>query len=199
MRILLLILLLVQRSPAPAQAVAQKYARAEAMLGRNAKKLVYGGEVAPTWIDSGRFWYRNRIRGGSEFVVVDPTRGTRERAFDHARLAASLSVAADTSYVPLALPFDRIRFSDGARQVRFVIGKKEQEWTCDLSSYTCSSIGVSSELHADEIPSPNGKLVAFVRNENLWVRERASGSERQLSRDGVEHYGYAVVPEDRDE
>ena len=44
-----------------------------------------------------------------EFVVVDPVRGTRERAFDHGRLAAALSVAAETTYVSATLPFERIR------------------------------------------------------------------------------------------
>lgn len=198
MRILIPALLLVQAPAALPQSAAPNYARAEAMLGRNAKKLVYGADVAPTWIDSARWWYRNHIRGGYEFVVVDPVRGTREPAFDHARLAAALSVAAETSYVRTMLPFDRIRFSDGGRQVRFAIGNK-REWGCDLTSYRCVAAGAPSDLPGDEVLSPNGKWVAFSRDENLWVRERASGTERQLSRDGQANYGYAVVPEDRDE
>ncbi len=198
MRFLLAALLLLQASAVRPQAVAQSYARAEAMLGRNAKKLVYGTEVAPTWIDSVRFWYRSKIRGGFEFVVVDPVRGTREPAFDHGRLAAALSVAADTAYVAMALPFERIRFIDGGRRIRFAVGTK-REWTCDLSAYTCSAAAAPLELPADEILSPDGRWVAFVRDENLWLRERAAGNERQLSQGGVPNYAYAVVPEDRDE
>ena len=198
MRRLLPALLLLQAADLQSQAVTNRYARAEAMLGRNARTLVYGGEVAPVWIDGARFWYRNRIRGGFEFVLVDPVRGTRERAFDHGRLAAALSVAAETTYVSTALPFERIRFVDGGRQLRFLVGK-EREWSCDLVSYTCTSTDTPTELHADEIASPDGRLVAFVRDENLWIRERQSGRERQLSRDGVANHAYAVVPEDRDE
>ncbi len=41
-----------------------------------------------------RFWYRNDLAGGAkEFVLVVPEAGTREPAFDHVRLASSLSKA----------------------------------------------------------------------------------------------------------
>src|SRR6185437_7391609 len=40
--------------------------------------------------------------------------------------------------------------------------------------------------------SPNGKLLAFVRDWNLWVRDLATGKETQLTRDGVKDYGYAT-------
>jgi dipeptidyl aminopeptidase/acylaminoacyl peptidase len=196
--LLLCATLLLQAAPGRAQEMATRYARAESMLGRNAKALVYGAEVEPNWMEGGRFWYRNRLRGGFEFIVVDPARATREPAFDHARLAAALSVAAETTFAATALPFERIRFADGGRRIRVVIGKG-REWSCDLTAYTCAGPDSVSELPADEIPSPDGRWVAFSREENLWVRERASGKERQLSRDGAANYGYAVMPEDRDE
>ncbi len=40
--------------------------------------------------------------------------------------------------------------------------------------------------------SPNGKWVAFVRNENLWIRATEGGEEVPLSADGVAEDGYAV-------
>ena len=36
-----------------------------------------------------------------------------------------------------------------------------------------------------DIPSPDGKKTAFVRDWNLWVRDVASGKETALTRDGV--------------
>lgn len=181
-----------------AQGLASRYARAESMLGRNARKLVYGADVAPTFMDDGRFWYRNRVRGGFEFIVVDPVRVTRQPAFDHARLAAALSVASDTSYLATALPFERIRITDHGTRVH-VTTAGSREWTCDLTAYTCARGGASAALDASQVASPDARWVAFVRDENLWVRERSSGTERQLSRDGVAHHAYGVVPEDRDE
>jgi dipeptidyl aminopeptidase/acylaminoacyl peptidase len=45
---------------------------------------------------------------------------------------------------------------------------------------------------ASGAPSPDGKLVAFIRADNLWVREVASGKETQLTIDGVKDFGYAT-------
>ncbi len=44
----------------------------------------------------------------------------------------------------------------------------------------------------DGAPSPDGKLVAFIRDDNLWVREPGSGKETQLTTDGANDFGYAT-------
>src|SRR6185503_5944162 len=41
-------------------------------------------------------------------------------------------------------------------------------------------------------PSPDGKLGAFVRDWNLWVRDVATGQERALTTDGMKYFGYAI-------
>lgn len=43
-----------------------------------------------------------------------------------------------------------------------------------------------------DIPAPDGKSTAFVRDWNLWIKDVASGKERQLTRDGVKDFGYAT-------
>lgn len=43
-----------------------------------------------------------------------------------------------------------------------------------------------------DVPSPDGRLTAFVRDHNLWVRDVASGTETQLTTDGVKDYAYAT-------
>jgi hypothetical protein len=43
-----------------------------------------------------------------------------------------------------------------------------------------------------DVPSPDGRLTAFLRNDNLWVREIATGKETQLTTDGVKDHGYAT-------
>lgn len=40
--------------------------------------------------------------------------------------------------------------------------------------------------------SPDKKLAAFIRDNNLWVRDEATHEERQLTTDGVKDYGYAT-------
>lgn len=45
---------------------------------------------------------------------------------------------------------------------------------------------------APTVKSPDGKWEAFIRNWNLWVREVASGNEKQLTTDGEQNFGYAT-------
>ena len=44
----------------------------------------------------------------------------------------------------------------------------------------------------NEIISPDGKLAAFIKDWNLWVRDVAAGKETQLTTDGVKDFGYAT-------
>jgi dipeptidyl-peptidase-4 len=44
----------------------------------------------------------------------------------------------------------------------------------------------------EEVPSPDGKYAAFIRDWNLWIRETATGNERALTTDGIENFGYAT-------
>jgi dipeptidyl-peptidase-4 len=44
----------------------------------------------------------------------------------------------------------------------------------------------------DEVLSPDGKYSAFIRGWNLWIKEIATGSEKALTSDGVENFGYAT-------
>jgi dipeptidyl aminopeptidase/acylaminoacyl peptidase len=44
----------------------------------------------------------------------------------------------------------------------------------------------------EDVPSPDKKKTAFIRDWNLWVRDVASGKETQLTTDGVKDFGYAT-------
>jgi len=82
-------------APGFAQSItAADYARAEKFMSYNTQGLMTRAAVQPNWLPGDRFWYRVTTADGSEFVLVDPARGAREPAFDHAKLAAALSTAA---------------------------------------------------------------------------------------------------------
>ena len=169
------------------------YARAERFLGANAQELVTNDAIQPRWIAGGQseqFWFRNRTERGYEFVVVDAATGARRLAFDHARLAAALSVAADTAIDPDKFPFREIRFVDGQRAVRFSTTPRKQ-WRCDLASYACVAVDTASFDRVTDVASPDGKWVAFTRDDNVWVRELATRKEIQLTNDAQPDFGYA--------
>src|SRR5262245_8581009 len=84
------------------------YQHAESFMGYNTNPLVLHGAVRPTWLADGRFWYMTTTADGTEFILVDPARGTRLPAFDHAKVAAALSAAAGATYTAAHLPFTEI-------------------------------------------------------------------------------------------
>lgn len=44
---------------------------------------------------------------------------------------------------------------------------------------------VDDEKTASPVPSPDGKWIAFIKNQNIYVKEVATGKEKQLSLDGT--------------
>ncbi|MEM7416123.1 MAG: DPP IV N-terminal domain-containing protein [Gemmatimonadota bacterium] len=185
--------LLVGVSAVAAQApqlTADDYARAERFLNQHTNALVFGATVRPQWLEDGRFWYRNTIPDGHEFVLVDPDRREKGRAFDHDRIATALSAAASASYGPLELPITTLAF-DG-HDALVGVGPT-QRYRCDLTEYSCQEeASMRSPARPGEVVSPDGAHAVFIRDHNLWVRDRTSGDETQLTTDGIEDYGYGT-------
>src|SRR6185436_957535 len=126
LRCLLLILLL----PALISDLHAQQRRSSTSTGR-----VYKDRVTPHWFSNNtRFWYLNNLPGGEkEFILVDAPSGTRTAAFDHTKLAQSLSKSTGTEYPANKLPFDTVEFSDDTKSVWFSAGGKG--WRCDLGTY----------------------------------------------------------------
>jgi len=185
---------LAQQAAAPSAIApsvsAQDYARAEKFLAWNTAPLVSGATVRVTWLPGDRFWYRNSTRQGYEFVMIDAGRRTRSRAFDQDRVAAALSAAAGRTYDPWHLPFMRFDPSADGRSITFETDDSHRTFTCDAAGNRCTPQQAGAAV-PNSVVSPDGKLAAFIRNDNLWVRDLATGSDRQLTTDGVKDFGYA--------
>ncbi len=126
-----------------AQGTAEDYQRS-ATVDTRFDGLALNVMDAPEWIGSSdRFWYRKSVRGGHEFVLVDAAAGTKEPAFDHARLAASLSSATGEPYAAATLPFEEITFDPDGGHVRFAVAGTG--WRCSTTDYVCRSTGPAPE------------------------------------------------------
>ena len=181
-------------SGAATSAAAQTpdYRRADQFLGWNTALMVSGDVVNPTWLpDGNRFWYRNKTRAGTQFVMVDPVANSQRPAFDHARLAAAMSIAKDTAYEPHKLPFTTFNFAKGTEAV-IEFNAARRRWSCNIQSYSCT--------HGDSLPnvnryvgSPDSTMEAFASGHNIWVRPRGSNDSTQLTTDGELYWSYGVT------
>ncbi len=182
---------LAQQRPA---VTAEEYAHAEQFLGYNTQALVDHSPGPPNWLDKDRFWYRVMTAQGSEFVLVDPARKTRTVAFDHARLAAALSAASGKTYEASKLPFRSITFSPDAKAVAFAASGKSWKYNVvsgKINPETAAPAAATANAE-NEIESPDGKLAAFIKDDNLWVRDTKTNQLTQLTTDGAKDYGYAT-------
>lgn len=176
----------------PNSVSVSQYERAANFFNNNGEQFTSGTIVNPKWVDQNHFWYRNQVFGGHEFILIDINSKTRSPAFDHLKVAASLSRANDTTYKSNKLPFDSFEFVE-KNKIRFYT-KKTERWEVDFNNYEL--IGPdSTQKVTNEVYSPDRSTVAFSRNENLWVRNLISDEEKQISKDGEEHFGYGVVAE----
>jgi dipeptidyl aminopeptidase/acylaminoacyl peptidase len=170
----------------------QDYARAVKFLAQNVDPLVDHDVQRVTWLDGTHFWYVDHDASGDHVLEMDVAGGKVAPAFDQAKLAAALGKArgkpVDAGRWPRRFDFRPLPGGDLDVQLG------DAWYRCDLSGVgVCTArnelLKTGSEPGA---LSPNGRLLAFVRDWNLWVRDLATGKETQLTTDGVKDYGYAT-------
>jgi dipeptidyl aminopeptidase/acylaminoacyl peptidase len=111
-------------------------------------------------------------------------------------VAAALRAAVSSGKLAIAspldaghLPIDDLKLEDGDRVVVLRFGRAIVR--CDLhGAGECKSAGETLPETYDL--SPDGKKAAFVYDDNLCVRDVASGHETELTMDGVPDFGYAT-------
>jgi dipeptidyl aminopeptidase/acylaminoacyl peptidase len=202
--------LAILNTPANAQGTAADYDRAEKLGQRFANKVTHA-KVDPHWAaDDSGFWFRSDTGAGTwEFIRIDTAATKREPAFDHAKLAAALSTAADRKLQADHLPLENLDLAPDGSHMQF--DAEGSHWKCDLASYTLEKSGkanpappapdrgnvrnrrnpgqgrTESRRNAD---SPDGKWTTLVKNGNLVLKEKASGEEFPLSKDASNEEGY---------
>jgi dipeptidyl-peptidase-4 len=180
----------VLSSPLAAQGTRQDYERAQQFLEGNLQHTLFIAEVNPHWIEkTSRFWYRRSAPSGAQFILVDAEKNTSVPAFDLERLAAALSRTDQKQYSSSDLPFREFEFADGNKSIHFTID--QADWTCSLGNYDCQKTATASRNANEEI-SPNKRWAAFVKDHNLFVRDVSTGTDMQLTRDGVSGWDYAT-------
>jgi len=194
-----------------AQGTQADYERAFG-LREKLSSLVLNMPEHPFWIDkTNRFWYRKSVKGGSAFYLVDAEALKKERAFDHKKLAASLSKLLEEEVEPLKLPFRFITFIEEEKSLEFEIG--EWKYTCDLTTYEVKKAGPAQRrwrprdftmwergpapraASEEAKVSPDGTMEAFIKNYNVYIRIKDNKEESALSFDGSEgnYYTYGSI------
>ncbi len=166
------------------------YTRADVI--RTAGAFVLGASVTPLWLDdSVRFVYTSLGKNDRGTVyLVDPARASRRVYFDQNRMAAVLSVAADTLLDPARFPsFSPV---DNGSAIELLLHTKA--FRCDPASYKCTaqdSVDWALAKTLKDGPSwasrsPDKKWDVFQWRYNLYLRPSAlSDSDAVVSADSA--------------
>lgn len=180
-----------------AQGTVEDYNRAYALREKyNAKHVLYAG-VVPHWVDqTSAFWYVRQTEKGKEYVKVDAASKKRTALFDQQKMAAALTEKAGREINAYNLPLQNCRLNISLDTLRFQLDGKF--WAYSIKNNRLLDEGaipsrgkerhwmeVDDEKEGRPVTSPDGKWTAFIKNDNVYVREMATGKEKQLSQDGT--------------
>lgn len=224
----LLILLLSRNLSAQQTPITRaNYALAARFSPKKLEKMVFSLNVDPHWLKkSDRFWYMYETTEGKKWYIADAQKGEKKLLFNQAELAAKLTRVTDDPMDAQHLNIDSLRFVKDENWVQFEVkSTKEIEKKDSTAKKGAAPVkekkvfyfeynilsGELIELNDFKKPkrkpswaniSPDGNIILFGRNNNLYQMDRANYEkalkneddstivETALTNDGMEYYSY---------
>ncbi|MBF4471155.1 S9 family peptidase [Flavobacterium sp. HJJ] len=202
-KIISLILTLSCCLTAHSQGTLKEYKRANA-VDSLFKNKVFNSPKEFHWLEDGYLWYSNNNGKEKEFLLVDAKGEKQFTAFNPNQLAASLSKNMGKEINFNDLPIDNLEFGKNHETLLFTIDTIK--FSCDLKNYQLSRIkgGYKKPAKKDEywgdnfdelgnkpVGSPDSLNIAFIKNYNLYIRNKKTKAEIQLSYDGSKGFYYS--------
>ncbi len=231
MRSFLLILLLSAAGmlsyAQPVPVTKANYQLAARYSPKKLDKLVFSTSVDPHWLKkSDRFWYMYETSEGKKWYIVDPVKGEKKLLFDNADLAAKITRIVKDPFEAQHLGLDSMRFIKDENWIQFEVKSTQEIEKKDSTAkkgtppvkekkvfyfeYNLTT-GELIELNDFKKPkrkpswaslSPDGNVVLFGRNYNLFWMDKANYEkalkneddstivEYALTKDGIENFSY---------
>ena len=190
-------LMLLSSGPAFAQGTLENYNRAYSLRQKFSGYQVYHSDVNPHWVTgTSSFWYLQRTPQGNEYLLVDADRQIRRPLFVRDSLAVQLQQSLGRRVDARNLSLDKGNLEASLDVFRFVCDG--YNWRYEIAANRLTREGkvpprgkgrhwmeTDDEKGWGPVTSPDGKYEAYIKNDNIFVRDKASGRERQLSQDGT--------------
>jgi dipeptidyl aminopeptidase/acylaminoacyl peptidase len=173
------------------------------------KNKVFKTRVNAHWQKDGNtFWYCNILKDSvREYIVVDASKGLKKRLFDELKLKKSLSEITGKTVSPKSLLIDSLHYDSKAYAIALKYDKSYFE--VSLSDYSIKKVtSLAKDLkkypslnnqwarwesfRTDTI-SPNKKWLAFIKENNVFVRPVNGGEAIQFTKDGTKEKPYGSL------
>lgn len=167
------------------------------------KGKVYNSPNEFKWVDSTKFWYINISKEGKEFLLVDAIQKKQDFAFDPNRMAVSLSLLLGKEIKSKQLPIENLEFKKDSSLI-FTIDTLKI--SCDLKSYQLKKLKSDyikpsvrdenwgkpfDELGNKPVDSPDSTYTSFIKDYNLFIINKKTKEQTQLSYDGSKGFSYS--------
>ena len=174
-----------------AQTTLERYQKAEEFLPKNISKLTRNVSLRVNAVEgTSDFWYKIQTENGEQYFYFDGEDIKSEEAFDHLRLAASISEISEQQVNPDSLNLERLIFIPDENRIEYRFDTLSLQ--TDLSDYETTIKEREKRTPKNQSVSPDKKWIAEVKEYNLFLKNAETGKEFQLTDDGVEKYEYAT-------
>lgn len=192
-----IVMLLFYSSVTFAQGTIEDYQRAYSLRNKFSNKNVFYSDVNPQWIaDTNQFWYIRNTPEGKVYVVVNAETRKRKELFNHQQLAKALAGKTNQEIIPTELSLNNLNVNNSQDTLCFNFNNHNWQYLSrknqlnDLGELPVPPkqkhwMETDDEKDGQPVISPDGSSLAFIKNDNIYVRDIKTGKERQLSKDGT--------------
>lgn len=185
------------------------YALAARFSPDKISKMLFSTNVDPHWLKlSDRFWYVYETREGKYWYIVDAARGTKQKLFDNAKLAAEITKIVKDPFDAQHLPIERLKFIKDENSIQFEVKSSVDEIKKDTAKRSAGAprtdvkpekkvfyfeynliTGALTELKDYQKPkdrltwasfSPDQRYVIFSKKHNLYWMDSANYRKAQI-------------------
>lgn len=157
------------------------------------------------WLDTDLLWYANNASEGKKYLLVNPEEKTQKECFDHNALASLLSEEYGSDVDPTDIDISKLAFNDDLSELTFVHG--DAKLLYNLKTNTLEVIDPEGgkrdsnrrywgsrfdEKTNPPVISPDSSMTAFIKNDNLYIKDNATEEETRLSYDGAPGFFYST-------
>ena len=156
-----------------------------------AKRVNFNGAppLGLQWLKDGDYYLQSRTdpqTRTSQLMKVNARTGEAVPFFDAARMEAALLKIQGVNADDARKLSRQSSYQWNPAQTAVLLNSKNDLIYYELGSATALKLTSNAEEEFEEDFSPDGRTVSFVRNNNLFVVDVASGRERALTTDGAE-------------
>lgn len=191
------LLLLFLSGQAIGRTMKERYQDADTCNQRYSAGCTWG-QVSPQWIQgTSDFWYYIQTPRGGEFFLVEPELGTKKPLFDQELLAKELGRELKKEIKPYALPTLYIGLDKGRKSMSVTAEGQDFHYDLEKGALTRRSPEAAQAQGQggggnSSASSPDGRYEAFIRDSNLYLKEKTTNKEWRLSTNGSSGEPYSM-------